>query len=74
MVRRNVMVTKSNGLQPIRLRIDIDGEFHNQTHPRKGSVVDVEKQHAERYFALGIAQPAEVELLGEAYRPYRGAA
>jgi hypothetical protein len=65
------MVMKSNGLQPIRLRIDIAGQFHGQAHLRKGMVVDVEKEHAARYFALGVAQPAEVELLGEAYKPVK---
>lgn len=63
------MVMKSTGLQPIRLRIDIGGEFYGKTHSKRGDVVDVEPIHAKRYFAAGIAQPAEVEKLGEPFEP-----
>jgi hypothetical protein len=64
------MVMKSTGLVPIRLRIDVQGEFHGMSHPRRNTVVDVEPEHARRYFALGFCQPAEVRELGEPYKPF----
>lgn len=68
------MVQRANGLVPVRLKINIMGGFHGVTRPQRGDVVDVESHCAARYFKTGVAQPAEAKELGEAYRPYVGAA
>lgn len=70
---RNMNV-KNTGLVPIRLRVDIQGLFHNDyMHPKRGDVVEVESHAAARYYALGYAQPASEPKLGDPYRPHLGA-
>lgn len=64
------MVTRANGLVPVRMKVNIDGEFHGVTHPRRGDVVDVEPGAAQRYYKFGYCQPAEVKELGGPYREY----
>lgn len=68
------MVTKSTGLVPVRLRINIEGHFHGVIHPRRGDVVDIDALSAGRYFRTGVCQPAEHKELGRAYEPYVGTA
>jgi hypothetical protein len=77
------MGMRSSGLQPIGLRSASRDYFtasrrhgvtasrrHGVTGRKRGDLVDVEPAHARRYFAAGLAQPAEVERLGEAYKPF----
>jgi len=68
------MEAKNTVLVAIRLKVNILGEFHGVTHPKRGDVVEVESHDAARYFAHGYAQPAADRELGDPYRPYRGAA
>jgi hypothetical protein len=68
------MVAKDTRLVAIRLRVDILGEFHGVTHPKRGDAVEVESYDAARYYEHGYVQPAEVKELGDPYKPYRGAA
>lgn len=68
------MILRPTGLVLIRMKMNVLGVFHGVPHPNRGNVVDVESQHATRYFAHGYTQPAEIKELGEPYRPWFGAA
>jgi hypothetical protein len=68
------MATKSYEPVEIRLKVDIEGDFHGLVSPRRGDVVEVEPAHAARYLAQGDCQPAEARELGDPYKPWRVAA
>lgn len=63
------MVRRADGRVPVRVKIDT-GYLEGNPNVKRGMVVDVELQDTLRYYRLGYAQPAEVEPLGEAYKPY----
>lgn len=65
-------VMNADVAQPIRLLIDIQGDFRGLTSPPKGVVVEVESHHATCYFDAGIAQPVQtkglIERVANAFR------
>jgi len=67
------MATRSVELVEIRLKVDIEGDFHGLVSPRRGDRVQIQPEHAARYLAQGYCQQAEVGELGEPYKPWRGA-
>ena len=50
-----------------RLKIDIEGGFHNMDSPRRGTIVELDPISAKRYPASGYI---ERKLTGEVGRPY----
>jgi hypothetical protein len=57
-------MASTNDVQ-IRMRISIEGLFHNLTDVQRGDLVPVDAANAASYFRAGIAVPADVKELGE---------
>jgi hypothetical protein len=62
-------MAQTDELVKIRLRLDMQGQFENESSPRRGDVVECPRSHAERYLAAGYAQYDLTGPLGKAYEP-----
>jgi hypothetical protein len=60
---------KPKPMTKVRMRIDIQGLFHNVDGIRRGDIVEIEDQAAERYCKLGYAQTDLKGELGPGYQP-----
>jgi hypothetical protein len=52
-----------------RLKIDIEGGFHNMSNPRRGTVVELDPISAARYLKAGYIERKLTGEIGHAHVP-----
>jgi hypothetical protein len=55
----------------VTFKVSIGGQVHGHSGVKRGDIVEVPtRKEAERLYAAGLAQPADVKTRGKPYVPY----